>query len=343
MKRTTIKDVAALADVSPATVSRVFSGEPSVAASIAERVRTAASTLNYRPSVMARSLTLSQTNLVALVVGRLHNPFDAHLVEALSQGLQRSGRRLLVVPADYGENDPGAMVALDYQVDGVIVAAGHLSKDSATRFVQLGVPVVLYGRTLDAPGVDCIVADNHPASRMIGELFRIAGVERALYVRHARKTFSDDEREAGFRDGLGDRVTLDVLECTRATARELALAALSSEGRPQAAFCANDVLAFGVMEAAVQLGFEIPQDFMIAGFDDIDMASSPFFNLTTLHQSPVEIADWIVARLDERLSNPKAGVTTHRVPALLKMRGTTRNLGNIGGLVAAKRTPKGTR
>jgi DNA-binding LacI/PurR family transcriptional regulator len=343
MKRTTIKDVAALADVSPATVSRVFSGEASVAANIAERVRTAADTLNYRPSMMARSLTVSRTNLVALVVGRLHNPFDAHLVEALSQGLQRFGRRLLVVPADYGENDPGAMVALDYQVDGVIVAAGHLSKDSADRFVQLGVPVVLYGRTLDAPGVDSIIADNHPASRTIGELFRRSGVERALYVRHVRTTFSDDEREKGFRDGLGDGIAFDVLECTKATARELALAALASRNRPQAAFCANDVLAFGVMEAAVQLGLDMPEDFMVAGFDDIDMASSPFFNLTTLHQSPVEIADWIVARLDERLSNPKADVTTHRVRAPLKLRGTTRNLRYIGGLAAARATPEDTR
>ncbi len=335
MKRTTIKDVAAFADVSPATVSRVFSREPSVAANIVARVRAAADTLNYRPSMMARSLTGSQTNLVALVVGRLHNPFDAHLVEALSQGLQRFGRRLLVVPADYGENDPGAMVALDYQVDGVIVAAGHLSQKSASRFVQLGVPVVLYGRTLDAPGVDCIVADNHPASRMIGELFLKVGVERAIYVRHVRETFSDDEREAGFRDGLGDRISLDVLECTKATAREFALATLSSKKRPQAAFCANDVLAFGVLEAAIQLGLDIPRDFMVAGFDDIEMASSPFFNLTTLHQSPVEIADWIVARLDERLSNPKAGVTTHRVPALLKLRGTTRSRENIGGFASA--------
>lgn len=339
MKRATIKDVAAQADVSPATVSRVFSGEPSVAAGIAERVRAVADSLNYRPSMMARSLTVAQTNLVALVVGRLHNPFDAHLVEALSQGLQRSGRRLLVVPADYGENDPGALVALDYQVDGVIVAAGHLSKDSAERFVQLGVPVVLYGRTLDAPGVDCIVADNHPAARMIGALFRRAGVGRALYVRHVRKTFSDDEREAGFREGLGDRIALGVLECTKATARERALGALSARARPQAVFCANDVLAFGVMEAAIQLGLDIPGDLMVAGFDDIDMASSPFFNLTTLHQSPVEIADWIVARLDERLSNPNAGVTTHRVPALLKLRGTTRTSGHIGGPARVRNLP----
>ena len=340
MRRTTIKDVAAQAGVSAATVSRVFSKEPSVAADIAQKVRAAADMLNYRPSMMARSLTSSRTNLVALVVGRLHNPFDAQLVEALSQSLQQSGRRLLVVPADYGENDPGAMVALDYQVDGIIVAAGLLSKDTANRFVELGVPVVIYGRTLDAPGVDCIVADNQPASRMIGELFRHAGVERAMYVRHQRKTFSDDERGAGFREGLGNGISMEVLECSKSSARELALGAFSSKTRPQAVFCANDVLAFGVMEAAVQLGLEIPQDVMIAGFGDIDMASSPFFNLTTLHQSPRQIAEWIAARLDERLANPEISAITHRAPLRLKLRGTTPAFSNIGGLAAAQDTRK---
>jgi len=342
MKRMTIKDVAAQAGVSAATVSRALANEPSVSPDIALRVREAASALNYRPSMMARSLTSSRTGLVALVVGRLHNPFDAQLVEELSKSLQHSGRRLLVVPADYGENDPGAMVALDYQVDGVIVAAGLLAKETAGRFVALGVPVVIYGRTLDAPGVDCIVADNVPAARMIGQLFRSAGVTRAMYVRHARKTFSDDERGAGFTEGLGDAISMQVLECSRANAREFALSALSSEGRPDGVFCANDVLAHGVMEAAVQLGLDIPRQLMIAGVDDIDMSASPFFNLTTLHQSPAEIAEWIATRLGERLADPEMEATTFRVPLRLKLRGTTPLFQNIGGIaaVSARRKDK---
>ncbi len=336
MKRSTIKDVAALAGVSAATVSRVFSNEPSVSLEIASKVKNAAKRLNYRPNMMARSLTSSQTNLVALVVGSLHNQFDAQLVEVLSKGLQKSGRRLLLVPADHGENDPAAMVALDYQVDGVIVAAGHLSKESAERFAQLGVPVILYGRTLDEPGVDCVVADNHSASRAIGQLFQKAGSKQAMFVRHVRRTFSDDEREAGYRDGLGPDIEMTVFECTELTARELSLGMLSEERRPDAIFCANDVLAFGVIEAAIQLGLNVPNELMVAGFDDVCMASSPFFDLTTLHQSPFEIASWIVKRLDERLSSLDVEVTTERIPARLKLRGSTPAAAHIGGVAASK-------
>ncbi len=340
MKRTTIKNVALHAGVSTATVSRVFSGESTVATLIADKVRTSATLLNYRPSMMARSLTSSQTNLIALVVGRLHNPFDAELVEALSQQLQNSDKRLLVVPADYAENDPAAMVALDYQVDGVIVAAGHLSKSSAERFLQLGVPVIIYGRTLDAPGVDCIIADNLNASRLIGQQFKRHGVKRALFVRHLRDTFSDEERERGLSEGLGKDIDLDVLRCSKATARESALSAFSKTELPQAIYCANDVLAFGVIEAAIQLGIKIPEDIMIVGFDDIDMAASPFFSLTTFRQRPSDISSWIVARLSERLKNPELPVTVQRIPAQLVLRGSTPNSKTIGGNAALHITKK---
>lgn len=341
MKRTTIKNVAQHAGVSTATVSRVFSKEPSVAAEIASKVRASAELLNYRPSMMARSLTSSQTNLIALVVGRLHNPFDAELVESLSEQLQVNGQRLLVVPADYGENDPAAMVALDYQVDGVIVAAGHLSAKSAERFVQLGVPVIVYGRTLDAPGVDCIVADNIAASRMIGQQFRRHGVQRTLFVRHVRETFSDGEREDGLREGLGESAKLDVLRCTRATARECALNAFSGSTPPQAVYCANDVLAFGVIEAAVQLGFRIPEDVMVVGFDDVDMAASPFFSLTTLRQVPSDIAKWIVLRLSERLENQALEIVVHLLPAQLVLRNSTPDSIRIGGNAIPQISRKG--
>ena len=341
MKRPTIKDVAKHASVSTATVSRVFSKEPSVAASIAAKVRASAGVLNYRPSVIARSLTNSRTNLVALVVGRLDNPFDAHLVGSLSKQLYEIGQRLLVVPADYGENDPAAMVALDYQVDGIVVAAGHLSKASAERFVQVGVPVILYGRTMEAPGVDCIVADNAGAAQLLGRQFRRFGVRRALYVRHIQETFSDGERESGFKEGMGEKAAVQVLRCSNESARDASLNFLSDGNPPQAVFCTNDVLAFGVMEAAAQLGLSIPDDIMVAGFDDVDMAASPFYSLTTLRQSPSEISSWIVNRLNERLRNPKTAVTTQRVPAQLVLRGSTPSSNTIGGISVAVNNREG--
>jgi DNA-binding LacI/PurR family transcriptional regulator len=74
---------------------------------------------------------------------------------------------------------------------------------------------------------------------------------------------------------------------------------------------------------------------MIAGFDDIDMAASPFFSLTTMRQVPSEIAGWIVTRLSERLKKPELAVTVHRMPAQLVLRGSTRGSNKIGGATSA--------
>ncbi len=323
MKRTTIRDVAAASGVSPATVSRVFSGEPTVSEAVVARVRASAKTLGYRPSMMARSLTSSRTNLIALVVGSLRNPFDASLVEHLSAMLHANGKRLLVVPADYGTNDPGAMVALDYQTDGVIVAAGHISQESSERFSRLGIPVVLFGRVFKAPGLDCIVADNHAGARQIGELLARSGARHLAFVRHVRNTFSDDERFAGLLAGLDGNAHVTIVKSTLENARENALSFLTGPSRPDAVFCANDVLAFGVLEGAAQLNLRVPDELMVAGFDDIPLASSPFYNLTTLRQPVEVIAAWIVRRLEDRIANSGLNIMVKRVPAQLVARRTT--------------------
>ncbi len=323
MKRATIKDVAASAEVSPATVSRVFSGEASVSDAIVKRVRDAADKLGYRPSVMARSLTSSHTNLIALVVGSLRNPFDAQLAEELSSKFFARGKRLLVVPADDGGNDPATAVAQDYQADGIIVAAGLVSQEAGERFANLGMPIVLFGRVMEASGVDCIVADNMAGGRQAGELLARSKSKRVAYLRHVRETFSDDERYQGLLAGLGEGAEVDVYRSSVKTARDDALQFLSGDDRPDAIFAANDVLAFGVLEAAALMGLRVPEDLKVVGFDDIPNAASPFYNLTTLRQRADVIADWIVNRLQARLDNPELTVTVERVPLQMVVRGST--------------------
>lgn len=337
MKRATIKDVARSAGVSPATVSRVFTAGGTVSAGVAEKVRRASDLLAYRPSIMARSLTRAHNDLVALVVGRLNNPFDAQLVEQLSEKLNARGKRLLIVPADYGENDPAALVALDYQVDGIIVAAGHLSAQSAERFLRLGVPVILYGRELQAPGVDCVVADNVVGAREVGALFARSGIRRALYLRHAHSTFSDEERGRGFREGLGGGATVLELRSSATDARAKVMARLGEDADIRGIFCANDLLAFGAVEAALQLGLDVPNDLHIAGFDDIAMAASPVYDLTSVQHSAIAVAAWVVDRLHRRLEDPAMPVTTCRLPAMLVTRRTAPASAALGGMAITDR------
>jgi len=326
MKRVTIKDVAVMAGVSPATVSRVVSGDGRASQEVAGKVRAAADQLGYRPSVMARSLTQSSTQLIAFVMGSLQNPFDAALVEALSAGFYRTGKRLLIVPADHGDNDSGPMTALDYQTDGVVVAAGHISQSASERLARLGIPVILFGRMLEAPGVDCIVADNFEGARRAGRLIARSGAKRVTAVRHAWDTFSDDERVAGLCSALKGRARVEVVKTPAGNGFGEALMLLSGPERPDAVFCVNDVLAIGVLDAAAAVGLRVPEDLSVIGFDDIPMASSPLCGLTTLRLPVDEVAGWIIERLLRRLEEPGLAVERHRVPTPLIVRGSTRRV-----------------
>ena len=323
VKRTTIKDVAEAAGVSPATVSRVYSADGSASSEVRARVREAADRLGYRPNVMARSLTQSRTDLFALVVGSLENPFDAKLVETLSRALSGAGKRLLLIPAGDEVDDPGTLVALDYQTDGVIVAAGHMSRTSSERFARLGVPVILFGRVLNAPGVDSILADNFDSARRVGRLFARHGRKRITILRKAARTFSDDGREAGLVAGLAGDEDVRVVSSHESDAFESAASFLAEADPPDAVFCVNDVLALSVLEAARSLGLSVPRDLAVVGFDDIPIASSPSYSLTTNHLSVDQIAHWIVQRLQARLQSPDLPVVVKRIDTALTIRSTT--------------------
>ena len=111
-----------------------------------------------------------------------------------------------------------------------------------------------------------------------------------------------------FGEGMGPRANVSELRSSSADSRNAAMAALSEHPSVQGVFCANDLLAFGVVEAAVRLGLKVPDQLRVAGFDDIDMAASPFYDLTSVRQSPGKIASWVVERLLERLESPGLAV-----------------------------------
>ena len=324
MARATIKDVAKAAGVSPATVSRVYARDPSASEDVTRRVRAAATKLGYRPSMMARSLTQSHTNLVSLVVGSLQNPFDAAFVEKLSVRLSEAGKRLLVIPADEGAGDDGApMVALDYQSDALIIAAGLMSRETCRRFARLNVPVIVLGRLLEEPGVDSILGDNFGGGARHGDLFGRLGYHRVAILRRLPETFSDDERSAGFHAGLAGRARVVEAATAEADAFRTATSMLSSTDRPEAVFCANDAIALHLLEAARCLNIRVPDDLAVVGFDNIPQSAWPSFQLTTIDLPIDPIVDWIVARHQARIDTPGLETEIKRIPVTPVLRATT--------------------
>ncbi|AWJ88139.1 transcriptional regulator (plasmid) [Azospirillum sp. TSH58] len=329
-RRATAVEVAKLAGVSQSAVSRCFTDGASVSPQMRARVLAAAERLAYRPNAIARSLTTQRTNLVGVVMGDLDGPFQPYLFEALTRGLATLGKQPLLLRGDPADGLGGAsMAALDYQVDAVIVTAGSVSPATVRAVMELGAPLLLYGRAVEQDGVDSICCDNRLGAALVAEALVAAGHRRIAYLAGRPTAFSEQERNAAFRaalDGLG--VPLAALgqgDYGYDSGYREALRLLGGDPRPDALFCGNDVMAFGALDAArTALGLRVPEDVSIIGFDDVPMAAWPSFALTTVHNPVDGIVTTLMGMLERRLAEPEAGPVLHRPAPRLVRRGSAR-------------------
>lgn len=331
MNRVTIKDVARRAGVSPSAVSRVFTQGASASAETREKVAAAARELGYRPSLLARGLVGTRTNLVTLVMGRMHDPFDALFLDAFSEALGRRGTRLLLAPAIAGSpHDSGLLQALDYKSEAVVVAAGTVSLEETELCVRAGLPVVLSGRILEAPGVDSVLADNADGGRQAADLLIRTGCERLAFLGRGGATFADRERFEGFaaaaRAAGRSPGTATVEGRDPQSAFRAATALLSAPDRPDGLFCSSDSIALAAIEAARALGLAIPDDIAIIGFNNIPLAAMRSYRLTTIDYPVSKVVDGILDLLDSRRDDPERATEIRRIPGTMVARATTRQI-----------------
>jgi DNA-binding LacI/PurR family transcriptional regulator len=292
--RATSFDVAALAGVSQSAVSRAFTPGSSIAKETRLKVVEAARKLNYVPNSIASSLTTKRTNIVALILGNMGNPFYVHVLHAFSQRLQQQGRQVLTFTVDPGaESDDAIMRALQYQIDGIILTAAQLSTRMTGICHERGIPIVLFNRYIpgsDASGVRC---DNAAAGRLIAQAFLAAGARSFAMIAGDPKGTTSQDRVRGFVERLleeGIRRS-DIEEAPGQSSYDgAAQAALRLfQGRvrppPDALFGINDIMAMGAIDALRhQVGVKIPAELMVGGIDDIPEAGRLPYQLTTVRQ-----------------------------------------------------------
>ena len=292
--RATSFDVAALAGVSQSAVSRAFTPGSSIAEDTRQRVLDAARKLNYVPNSIASSLTTKRTNIIALILGNLANPFYVQALHEFSVRLQARGRQVLIFTVDPGaESDDAIMRALQYQIDGIILTSAQISTRMTAICHERGIPIVLFNRYIpgsDASGVRC---DNVAGGRLIGDAFLAAGARTfAMMTGDPRGTTSQD-RVRGFverllEDGVKRNQIAEVAGGSTYDGAVKATRALlggQSKRRPDALFAVHDIMARGAMDTMrFEYALRIPDDLMVAGFDDIPEGRRPAYNLTTVRQ-----------------------------------------------------------
>lgn len=323
-------EVARLAGVSQAAVSRVFTPGASVSDEMRAKVMAAAKQLGYRPNAIARSLSLQSSHIIGLVMIRFWNPFYARLLQEFTNRLQTLGYWVLVL--NVAEDTPlenAIPTALQYQVDGIIVTSATLSSGLAEECARVGTPVVLFNRYSLESSVNAVCCDNVAGGRMVADALLSAGHTRLAYIAGEADSSTNRDREQGFTQRLAERGgTLWARESgdySYESGYQAALRLLGRQQRPDALFCANDLMAMAAFDAAsCHLGLRVPEDVSIIGFDDIAMAAWPKYDLTTIHQPVDRMVDATIEVLLQAIQQPQSERVVRFMAPTLTVRSSAR-------------------
>lgn len=290
MPDATIRDVAERAQVSVASVSRVLNGLENVSEQTRNRVADAVRALGYVPHAGARSLSLSRTNAIGVVLPDLHGEFFSEIMRGMDREASARGYLLLLSNMHAGSDQAsGALRAMRGRVDGLIVMAPHLGEDELAAALPPGIPTILVNTKGRAGGHPAIRLDNAAGVRAVVEHLASLGRKRLVHIAGPADNVDAQERaaacsEAAKRAGLElEIVRGDFLE----QSGEAAITALLDAGHDfDAVFAANDMMALGAIQALRRAERRVPEDVAVAGFDDVPLAR--LLGLTTVS---VRIAD----------------------------------------------------
>ncbi len=302
-RKVTSLDVARKAGVSQSAVSRVFTPGASVSAKMQEKVQSAAMELGYRPNVIARSLITGQSRIIGVVVGYLENQFYPGVLELLSNSLQAHGYHLLMFMANsVSDTNKVMQEIIDYQVDGIILASVSLNSDLANQCRNMGIPLVLFNRSIDDESFPIVTSDNYAGGRRVAELFAAAGHQRIGYIAGWEGASTQRDRERGFLDGLEaaglSLFARELGDFNKEDAEEATRQMFSVKQVPDAVFVANDHMAFGVLDVLRhELKLNVPGQVSVVGYDDVPLASWSAFDLTSVRQPAQRMVDSTIAML----------------------------------------------
>lgn len=331
-KKVTSIEVAKQAGVSQSTVSRVFSSNsPKVSEKARQRVLEAAEALGYQPNIIARMMSTSQTNIVGIVMATITSPFYPYVLEKFLKELQAIERQVLLFTASPNQSiDDVLPLALQYQVDALIITSATLSSEMAEHSMQSGTPVILFNRHVSDPNISAICADNVAGGRLAAEVLLETGHERLAFVAGVQNTSTSQDRERGFSDVLQEQGHHHWLRAQGHYTYESGYSAtekiLSASEPPDAIFCANDIMAIGAIDAIRAVGLEVGKDISVVGFDDIPMASWGAYQLTTISQEVDTMIQGTIDLMLEKIEAPDSPSRIERVAGELIVRSSVRNL-----------------
>jgi LacI family transcriptional regulator len=335
----TLYDVARMAGVSTATVSRVVHGQPGVRATTRRRVLEVIEELGYVPDSAAQSMARQRKEVIGLVTIESRGPetdieqegllFIEEVLRGVEMVLSRVGWSVLisVLREEERPNAYRQLLNVSGKVDGMLVAEGILSSDEL-GLLTARTPVVLVAGSASQPGADVVCADNWSgATALACHMIERHRGRRLFYVAGPPEAPDAQERRRAFEEAVARHPGTVLAGCFQgrfaAISGQQAVREVLVAPRPEwpdAIICGNDQMAIGAMRELQAAGVRIPADIAVAGFDDIHLGALLTPPLTTVHQSMRLMGERACTFLLERIADPGRPRRVERLPTELIVR-----------------------
>ena len=308
----TLGDVANLAGVSKSTASRILSVAGSAAKKIPyapetkSKVRAAAAKLGYKPSKLARGLSLAKTGIIGLVVPSLTDSFFPIVTSAIETHLAGAGYSVILANTNADSKTERARVEdlLSWQVDGLIIAPAQETGDAGLfwELWQRKIPFVLIDRTFPETPFFSVSTEDEIGAGLVVEHLIAAGRRRIVRIGGPLAVSTNRLRHAGYtaaliRHGILPQTdyALDAIPSEEGGYQTLDKI-LALDPRPDAVFCFSDNVAIGLMEACSDRGIRVPEDLALVGYADLPQSRLLKVSLTTIQQ-PRPLLGWHAAKM----------------------------------------------
>ncbi len=314
MAKLTIKDIAKKAGVSITTVSRVLNQkEEGMTEETREKVMRVIEEAQYQPNQFARGLVTKQSKLLGLIVPTIANPFFPELCRGAEDEANKRNYSLVICNSDdQSEKEERYLRVLkEQQVDGIILSSKDRLTPSSEELIKEGkIPCALLDRGIEGKKYTAVYLDNETGGYLAGKHLTDLGHRNIACISGPYSIKNSFERVRGFRLAL-EKVGLDyhkllqtegdfTIESGYEHAKNLLMT-----NNITAIFACNDLMAFGVYQAAHELNIKIPEELSVIGFDDIPIVSSLIPKLTTIRQDTYEMGRKAVELLINQIETGK--------------------------------------
>lgn len=317
-KRTTIKDIANVLNISAAAVSKALHNDSRISKQTKEDVKRVAKELNYQPNHLASALRKGKSNLVGVIVPRTNSNFFSSVIENMEAVLDKAGYNIIITQSkeSFKKECKNIDTLLYTQVDGIIASMANETTDLSyyEKIKSKGIPLILFDRGENDLNVDYVGINDYDSSHMIVEHLVEKGCKRIAHIGGYRRTRIFNNRIRGYIDALTkhnlplDQNLLTESSLTLEDGREMMQKFLQLEQRPDAVYVASDYAALGALQVLNENNINVPEDICLIGFGNEPFTSFVKPTISTVNQHSAEIgkiaAETFLSRINDENWKP---------------------------------------